>query len=66
MSTVAATTVLVNLSVVLARVAQVIQLAQAEGREVSKEEMDKINSSYADSFIELNEAIRLKEEENAG
>lgn len=64
MSTVAATTVLVNLSVVLARVAQVIQLAQAEGREVSKEEMNKISSSYADSFIELNEAIRLKEEEN--
>ena len=64
MSTVAATTVLVNLSVVLARVAQIIQLAQAEGREVNKEEMDKINSSYADSFIELNEAIRLKEVEN--
>jgi len=57
---VAATTILVNLSVVTQKVAQMIQGAQMQDRDITEDEMKKINDSYADSFIALNEAIRLK------
>jgi len=59
-SLVAATTILVNLSVVTQKIAQMIQGAQMQDRDLSDEEMKKINDSYADSFIALNEAIRRK------
>ena len=61
---IAATTILVNLSVATQKIASVIRLAQTEGRDLSEEEIDKINSSYVNSFIELDEAISKKENEN--
>jgi len=58
-----ATNLLLNISTVVQRVAATIQQAQMEDRDLTKAEMDNINSAYDKSFNDLDAAIREKEDE---
>jgi len=59
-----ATNLLLNISTAVQAVAQKIQQAQMENRDLTDAEMDEINISYERSFSDLDAAIAAKEGQN--
>jgi len=56
-----ATNLLLNISTIVQQVAQKIQQAQLEGRDLTEVEMNEINDSYDKSFEDLDNAIKNAE-----